>query len=173
VPPAADRASRGGEGGALLETFGAGSETAGVTTSAGAGAGATGVGAGGAAGRLIGPPDVLLLGRVSAGWIAGETAGAGSKTGGSSSTVYSRTLRPSGHVASTSNVTNGSAIDSREVIWTVLRPLRPVTTRNSRLLRNAGRSRPCRANVSALANPILSPSSSSVVADNAISARNG
>ena len=61
------------------------------------------------------PPDVLPPEeRVSAGRTAGGAAGAGSNTGGSSKTVYSRSMRPRGQVASSSNVTNGSATDSRD-----------------------------------------------------------
>src|SRR5687768_11246876 len=93
---------------------GAGELIAGAGATAGGGVAGCGAGVAGA-GRVIWPPGAAPDVRVSAGCTAGGTAGAGSNTGGSSSTVYSLSTRPRGVIASSNNVTNGSAIDSRDV----------------------------------------------------------
>ena len=60
------------------------------------------------------------LASIRPGWVG---ISAGSNTGGSSNTVYSRRRRPRGHVASTSIVTNGSVTLSRELTRMTSRPL--------------------------------------------------
>ena len=64
------------------------------------------------------------------------------KTGGSSSTVYSRSKRPRAQLASTSRVTKGSVTERFELTLMVARPSRERLIEKSKLDRYAGRSMP-------------------------------
>jgi hypothetical protein len=83
------------------------------------GAGDAGLGAGGG-----GVAETAARG-VSTG--AAAATGAGEYTGGSSRTVYSRSRRPRGQLASTSSVTNGSVTGRGEVTLSTSRPPERVT----------------------------------------------
>ena len=175
VPPGADVGSARG-GGRLRfgcssdRGAGAGSVRGGVGAGCCVGFARSGGDSGAGAGRLIAPPGVLgLAGRVWAGETAGGVAGAGSNTGGSRRTVYSRNRRPRAHVASTSNVTNGSMTGSREVTCTTERPPL-VAILKSKRVRNPGRSTPYRSKTSGDARATFRPWSSSGVATSAICA---
>ena len=82
------------------------------------------VAATGAAARTLVAPPELTLGAAT----VSVAAGPGAKTGGSSSTVYSRSSRPRGQFASTSSVTNGSVTGRGEVTRSTSRPSGPRVT---------------------------------------------